>query len=73
MLLLFSAKIERYVTDPQFNANIFFANGNDDATLGISLKIGKICSSILKYRIGIVEWTKMDLLTGEVKNINFNL
>jgi hypothetical protein len=28
--------------------------------------LSKICSSKLKYRIGIVEWTKTDILSGEV-------
>jgi hypothetical protein len=33
--------------------------------MGIAF-LAKICSSELKYRIGIVEWTKTDSLSGEV-------
>jgi hypothetical protein len=61
----FSNQINIYATNPNINANVFFANSDNDSTMGIAY-LGKICSSELKHRIGIVEWTKTDSLSGEV-------
>jgi hypothetical protein len=44
---------------------VFFANSDNDDTRGIAY-LAKICHNELKYRIGIVEWTKTDSLSGEV-------
>ena len=67
----FSNQINIYATNPNINANVFFANSDDDSTGGIAY-LAKICSSELKYRIGIVEWTKTDSLSGEVSYVFFN-
>ena len=67
----FSLQIQIYATNPNINANVFFANSNDDSTMGIAY-LANICSSELKYRIGIVEWTKTDSLSGEVSYVFFN-
>jgi hypothetical protein len=64
-LIFFSYHIKSYATNPNINANVFFANSNDDSTMGIAY-LAKICHNELKYRIGIVEWTKTDSLSGEV-------
>jgi len=61
----FSNQINIYATKPNINSNIFFANSDDDSIMGIAYR-AKICSTELKSRIGIVEWTKTDSLTGEV-------
>ena len=61
----FSYTIQRYAKNPNINVNIFFANADHDSTMGIAY-LAKICSNELKYRIGIVEWTKTDSLSGEV-------
>jgi hypothetical protein len=61
----FSYQIQRHATNPNINANLFFANSNNDARMGIAY-LANICSSELKYRIGIVEWTKTDSLSGQV-------
>ncbi len=67
----FSNQINMYATNPNIDANVFFANSDDDSTMGIAY-LAKICSSELKYRIGIVEWTKTDSLSGEVSYDFFN-
>jgi hypothetical protein len=61
----FSNQITIYATNPNINANVFFANSDNDSTRGIAY-LAKICHNELKYRIGIVEWTKTDSLSGEV-------
>ncbi len=66
----FSNQINIYATNPNINANVFFANSDDDSIMGIAY-LAKICSSELKYRIGIVEWTKTDSLSGEVSYVFF--
>ena len=67
----FSNQINIYATNSNINANVFFANSDGDSTMGIAF-LAKICSSELKYRIGIVEWTKTDSLSGEVSYVFFN-
>jgi hypothetical protein len=64
-LIFFSYHIQSYATNSNINANVFFANSDNDNTRGIAY-LAKICSTELKYRIGIVEWTKTDSLSGEV-------
>ena len=54
-----------YTTNPNINANVFFANSDNDDITGIAY-LAKICYSVLKYRIVIVEWTKTDSLSGQV-------
>jgi hypothetical protein len=60
-----------YATNPNINANVFFAYSENNSNRGISY-LGQICSNELKYRIGIVEWTKTDSLSGEVSYVFFN-
>jgi hypothetical protein len=67
--VFFSLQIQIYPNNSNVNANIFFANSDDDDTVGRAYP-ATICSSKLTYRIGIVEWTKTDILSGEVSYEN---
>jgi hypothetical protein len=54
-----------YSTNLNINANVFFANSDNESFSGIAFT-STICSREPKYRTGVVEWTNTDLNSGEV-------